>query len=145
MNVKNVKVGYIMGYHKLYIQLVTYTSRLYNNILHIGTPEMLSDVSSSELTSTTVLISWSITTETVNRPVDHIIVQYHTSTSSDVVNVSADMTSVTLEGLIPNTFYTYTVTASNFAGTSPASGDQGFITPIGGEVTPIYNKIMFTT
>jgi len=107
---------------------------------------MLSDVSSSELTSTTTLISWSITTETVNRPVNHIIVQYHISESSDVlaVNVSADVTSITLEGLIPNTLYTFTVKASNFAGTSPTSGDQGFVTPPGGEVTLIYNKIMFT-
>jgi len=106
----------------------------------IGIPAMLGDVTSSKITSTTALISWIITTETINHPVDHIIIQYHISESSDVVvvNVSADMTNVTLEGLVPNTLYTFTVSASNLAGTSPASDDGGFLTPQGGEVAPIY-------
>ena len=107
---------------------------------------MLSDVSSSGITSTTALVTWTITTNTINRPVDHIIVQYHISNSSNVVmvNVSADMTGVILEGLIPNTLYTFNVAASNLAGNSPFSSDKGFLTPRGGQLTPSYNTIVVT-
>ena len=115
-------------------------------ITNVGTPDMLSDASSSGITSTTALVTWTITTNTINRPVDHIIVQYHISNSSDVVmvNVSADMTGVTLEGLIPNTLYTFNVAASNLAGNSPFSSDKGFLTPRGGQLTPSYNTIVVT-
>ncbi|XP_065920630.1 netrin receptor unc-40-like isoform X2 [Dysidea avara] len=120
----------------------TYTCRVENDhgmdianavAIVIGTPDMLSDVSSSGITSTTALVTWTITTNTINRPVDHIIVQYHISNSSNVVmvNVSADMTGVILEGLIPNTLYTFNVAASNLAGNSPFSSDKGFLTPRG--------------
>jgi len=82
------------------------------------------------------VISWTVTTKTINRPVDHIIIRYHITNSDDVlmVNVSADLTSVTLEGLVPNTLYTVNVAASNLAGNSSFSSDQGLLTPRGGEV-----------
>ena len=103
---------------------------------YTGIPATPSAVSFSSVKSTTAVISWTITTNTINRPVDHIIIHYHITNSDDVlmVNVSADLTSVTLEGLVPNTLYTVNVAASNLAGNSSFSSDQGLLTPRGGEV-----------
>jgi len=103
---------------------------------YTGIPATPSAVSFSSVKSTTAVISWTITTNTINRPVDHIIIHYHITNSDDVlmVNVSADITSVTLEGLVPITLYTVNVAASNLAGNSSFSNDQGFLTLRGGEV-----------
>ena len=75
-------------------------------------------------------VSWSAPSSG-GVPSSYAVTPYIGSTAQTPTTVTAPATSTTVTGLTPGTSYTFTVTASNSAGTGPASAPSNAVTPTG--------------
>lgn len=80
------------------------------------------------------MVTWSIATNRINQPVDHIFVSYHIDGSSDVklVRVPSTVSRLMLDGLFSHTRYVVHVSTNNMAGNSTSSIRRFFTTAKGG-------------
>ena len=80
--------------------------------------------------SKSALVSWTAPTSDGGSPITgYTVTPYVGATAQTATNVGASVTATRITGLTNDTAYTFKVTASNAAGTSPASAASVSVTP----------------
>ena len=116
----------------------------------VGLPQPASNVNINGITSTSAVVTWNITTNILNHPVDHVFVNYHIRGFRDVTSVMIQSSTLwlSLEQLIPHVEYVVNIIPNNLAGNSTNTLDHHFKTTVGGTYlctnTKYYSNICYS-